>query len=301
MAGIKINFKDAVVIRDKSNYIWEAKGKDNSGTSFYWQSPTVFTVDTSLGTSVELDRVNTDFGTTCTVDWGDGTIETATRGLVHTYASSSSVYDVKVTGDGPFWLVVSSYNNVTAGKGYYGNGTDAVTVLRSSNLASMVNLPSTLTDFSFLFFGKPINQSFIVGLDMSNAIDTSYMFSQNTDFNQDISGWDVSNVVNMTSMFENALSFNRDLSSWDISSVTNMSWMFSGAAMSTENYSRTLIGWANSHYAGNAQDNVPLTAFVGPTYNNTAYTTGNQFNDAVSARAYLVGTAGWTITDGGQV
>ena len=300
MAGIKINLKDAVVIRDKSNYILEAKGKDNSGTSFYWQSPTVFTVDTSLGTSVELDSVNKDSGTTCTVDWGDGTIETATQGLVHTYTSPSSVYDVKVTGDGPFWLTIRSYDNVIAGKGYYGNGTDRVTRLGSTNLASMVNLPSTLTDFSLLFFGKPINQSFIVGLDTSNAINTSFMFSQNTDFNQDISGWDVSSVVDMNNMFFNALSFNRDLSSWDISSVTDMTEMFNGSAMSTENYSRTLIGWANSHFAGNAQDNVTLGA-SGITYNNTAYTTGNEFNDAASARAYLVDTAGWTITDGGQV
>ena len=299
MAGLKINLRDAILIKSKTQDVWKIEGKDSSGISFSWQSPTVFTVDTSLGTSVELNRVNKDFSTTCTVDWGDGTIETATRDLVHTYSSPSSVYDVKVTGDGPFWLVVSSYDNVIAGKGYYGNGTDAVTILRSSNLTSMVNLPSTLTDFSFLFYSEPINQSFIVGLDMSNALDTSYMFAQNTDFNQDISGWDVSNVVNMSFMFSNALSFNRDLSSWDISNVTNMEDMFWGAAMSTENYSRTLIGWANSHYAGNAQDNVPLSSFL--NYNNTTYTTGNQFNDAVSARAYLVGTAGWTITDGGQV
>jgi len=90
------------------------------------------------------------------------------------------------------------------------------------------------------------------------------------------------------------------LGSWSINNVTTMTGLFDSSGMSTENYSRTLIGWANSHFAGNARNNVTLGA-TGITYNSTAYTTGNQFNDGVSARAYLVGTADWNITDAGAV
>ena len=276
MAGLKINLRDAILIKSKTQDVWEIEGKDSSGASFSWQSPIAFTVDTSLGTSVELDRLNKSSGTTCTVDWGDGTVESATQGLVHTYASSSSTYDVKVTGDGPFWLVVSSYDNVVEVKGYYGNRTDNMSGIRSTALTSIPELPPTITVMGSAFGLKSMNQSFISALDTSSITDMSFVFISNTAFNQDLSGWNISKVTTMGNMFDEATGF------------------------SIENYSRTLIGWANAHFAGDAQDGVNLSN-VEPQYNNTAYTTGNQFNDAVSARAYLVGTAGWTISDGGQV
>lgn len=273
--GLKLNLKEAIALKNAEGTWWELKGKDNSGASFSWQSPIAFTVDTSLGTSVELDRLNKSSGTTCTVDWGDGTVETATQGLVHTYASSSSTYDVKVTGDGPFWLVVSSYDNVTKVKGYYGNRTDNMSGIRSTALTYIAKLPKTITVMGAAFGLKSVNHSFIADIDTSNIVDMRFAFASNSTFNQDLSGWNISKVTTMANMLDDT-------------------------AMSPENYSRTLIGWANQHYAGNAQDDVPLTAYT-ITYNNTAYTTGNQFNDGVSARAYLVGTAGWTISDGGQV
>ena len=136
--------------------------------------------------------------------------------------------------------------------------------------------------------------------DTSSVTDMSNMFDSANAFNQDISNWDTSKVTTMRSMFLSADAFNQNLGGLPINIVNNMSIMLNGSNLSTENYSRTLIGWANQHFAGNAQNNVTLGASL-RTYNNTAYTTGNQFNDAVSARAYLVGTAGWTITDGGQV
>ncbi|MDC1523999.1 BspA family leucine-rich repeat surface protein [Planktomarina temperata] len=273
--GLKLNLKEAILLKNTEGTFYEVKGKNSSGANFSWQSPIVFTVDTSLGTSVELDRLNKEATTTCTVDWGDGTIQTATQGLVHTYASSSSVYDVKITGNGPFWVVVSSYDNVTKVKGYYGNRTDSMSGIRSTALTSIAKLPETITVMGVAFGIKPMNQSFIADVDTSN-------------------------IVNMNSVFLLNSAFNQDLSGWNISKVTTMGNMLDDTAMSPENYSRTLISWANQHYAGNAQDNVNLTAY-NITYNSTVYTTGNQFNDGASARAYLVSTAGWTISDGGQV
>tara|TARA_R110000824_G_scaffold327605_1_gene514461 strand:- start:848 stop:1891 length:1044 start_codon:yes stop_codon:yes gene_type:complete len=159
---------------------------------------------------------------------------------------------------------------------------------------------SGVDNFSRAFSGRDVFNRDISGWDTSGATDLSSMFLRTLSFNQDLSSWDTSNVIYMSSMFSQAASFNQNLGSWTIKNVTSMSSMFSSSGMSTENYSRTLIGWANSHYSGNAKNNVSLGA-TSITYNSTAYTTGNQFNDAVSARAYLVGTAGWTITDAGAV
>jgi hypothetical protein len=70
--------------------------------------------------------------------------------------------------------------------------------------------------------------------------------------------------------------------------------------LSTENYSRILIGWAN-YVSANSE--TPINVVLGGgnrTYNQFPYTTGQTYNDAVAARAYLV-SRGWTITDGGFV
>ena len=78
-----------------------------------------------------------------------------------------------------------------------------------------------------------------------------------------------------------------------------MANMFDDSSMSTENYSKTLIGWANFvSNAGYSLSSITLGA-ANITYNNTTYT-GSPYSDAVAARAYLTGTAGWTISDGGQ-
>jgi surface protein len=88
-----------------------------------------------------------------------------------------------------------------------------------------------------------------------NNANLSYMFYQNTVFNQDISDWNVSNVIDLTSMFQYASgfnnggvvldwingfgvnarldhmfsktsAFNQDISAWDVSNVLSMNYMF---------------------------------------------------------------------------
>ena len=146
-------------------------------------------------------------------------------------------------------------------------------------------------------------------VDVSGVTSMDLLFSNST-FNGNINYWNVSNVTNMDSMFYFASSFNQPLDSWDVSNVTDMRGMFHFCGMSPENYSRTLIGWANRAYNGGLNDGVQTNTTLvatGCQYNATTYTDtwpnlpGQQFTDAVSARTYLVNTMGWTITDGGQV
>ena len=81
-----------------------------------------------------------------------------------------------------------------------------------------------------------------------------------------------------------------------------MDGMLNNSGMSTENYSRTLIGWANSVAANNSAPAGITLGAAGRTYNDTAYVSGQTYNNAVAARAYLTGSPpSWSISDGGEV
>jgi surface protein len=168
---------------------------------------------------------------------------------------------------------------------------------------------AAVTDMTTMFrFATPFNQP-IGGWNTASVTNTSGMFRDARDFNQDISGWNVLAVTNMTDMFRRAfassVAFNQSLAAWQLRLAgVDMTDMFTGTlSLSVENYSRTLIGWAN-YVAANS--NTPASVTLGGgnrQYNATAYVSGQTYNDAVAARAYLVGVApdpAWTITDGGQ-
>jgi surface protein len=195
---------------------------------------------------------------------------------------------------------------------------------------------SSVTRMDAMFNASSFNQN-IGGWDTSKVTRMDDMFLFNSSFNQPIGNWDVSSVTNMSSMFRNASSFNQDIGDWDVSSVSNMSGMFrrtitsgsnafnqnlgnwqlrlagvdmtimfsqvgsSTLSLSVENYSRTLIGWAN-YVAANSDTPANVTLGGGNRqYDNTAYTTGEAYNKAKLARRYLTeGAPNWTITDGGS-
>ncbi|WP_422105442.1 BspA family leucine-rich repeat surface protein [Winogradskyella sp.] len=119
------------------------------------------------------------------------------------------------------------------------------------------------------------------------------MFFGASSFDQDLSIWDVSQVQIMRDMFRNATSFDQDLGAWDISSLrsTTMLGMLSNVALSTENYDRTLIGWATLD-AGETQIPTGVTFDGG----NSQYCLGE------AARNTLTDPTGfnWAITDGGS-
>ena len=122
---------------------------------------------------------------------------------------------------------------------------------------------SNVTDMRQMFgnctsFNQPLNWN------VSNVIYMSDMFYGCSSFNQPLN-WNVSNVTNMGGMFKGCISFNQPLN-WDVSKVTDMALLFYGCtsfnqslgawkiktkvgslgetAMSVENYSKSLVGWA---------------------------------------------------------
>jgi surface protein len=124
----------------------------------------------------------------------------------------------------------------------------------------------------------------IGGWDTGNVTDMAYMFWNASNFNQDIGGWDTGNVTDMQGMFEFASAFNQDIGGWDVTSLTNAAGMFRDAGLSTENYDALLTGWS-------AQTLKPGVTFHG---GNSKYCLGE------AARANMIATYNWIITDGGK-
>jgi surface protein len=310
--------------------LWE-KGTDT--VSVDWVSE--HTV--AAGGSVELN-----FGTSSgnrTIDWGDGTTPAIvnTARPTHTYTNAGT-YQVRASGGTTTRLgdrgtspVAAWTGTLTAVRSFgnlgwtsFSNGFQGV----SGNFGVPQYLPTSVTNLGRIFgdcssFNQPIGHwntqnvtsmsaifrfasSFnqpIGSWNLSNVTTTSDAFRSALAFNQDVTAWNTEKITTMASMFISAANFNQNLGGWQLrlAGVT-MSTMLQGTGISTENYSRTLIGWAN--YV-NANSDTPAAVTLGAgtlTYNATSYTTGQTYNDAVSARAYLVGSPpGWTIADGGAV
>lgn len=164
---------------------------------------------------------------------------------------------------------------------------------------------SNVTNMNFMFNGCPFNQN-ISSWNVSNVNTMNYIFSDTTAFNQNISSWDISNVADMGYMFSDAIAFNQLLNfntiGWTGSAFTsvavNMGDMFSGSAMSTENYTDTLVLFANIvKNSGN---------WLGTNFTNQSSMTfdssrggGTYFDFAADARNYLLDTFGEITTDWG--
>ena len=116
---------------------------------------------------------------------------------------------------------------------------------------------SGMFDCALLF-----NQS-LSSWDTGSVTNMEGMFVGATSFNQSLSSWDTGSVTDMGSMFEDATSFNQSLSTWNVSLVTDMEHMLDFTALSTANYSATLIGWASRSVKPNVKLGANGLAVVG--------------------------------------
>ena len=158
---------------------------------------------------------------------------------------------------------------------------------------------SSATTFSRMFQQSPFNQD-ISNWQTTSATNMSFMFLLNTVFNQDISSWDVSGVTNFGSMFSSASSFNQNLGAWQLNTgVTTMNQIFRNTAMSTANYTDTIVSWANQVFTNSGPFNVNMATQTGRTF-DTSRSGGANFANAGAARTYLTTAtptgAGWTIS-----
>ena len=131
----------------------------------------------------------------------------------------------------------------------------------------------------------------ISGWNTSRITSMSNMFSSASAFNQPIGTWDTSSVINMESMFNGSSAFDQDLSNWIVTGVTVFGSSFmNNVTLSTENYDRTLSGWAQQ--SGDLQTGLQIS------FGNSQYSvaTGQQYKDILTGNPVL-----WSITDGGSV
>ncbi|TMU55031.1 BspA family leucine-rich repeat surface protein [Flagellimonas algicola] len=144
-----------------------------------------------------------------------------------------------------------------------------------------------VTNLHSMFFNASNFDSDLSNWKVDLVTDMSVMFSGATSFNSDISNWKVGKVTDMWGMFRDAESFDQDLGGWDISKVENMAQMLDRSGLSSSNYSKTLIGWAN-------QLNVPNGITLGAE--------GLEYCTEVSTyRDVLDIDNEWTINDDTQV
>jgi surface protein len=147
---------------------------------------------------------------------------------------------------------------------------------------------SSVTDMQYMFFQATAFNQPIGNWNVVSVTNMSGMFINAGAFNQPIGNWNVGSAISMQSMFYDASAFNQPIGSWDVSNVTNMTDMFTGAQLSTANYDATLIGWATIEPNEN-----PLQPNVTFSGGNSNYCNGE------TARASIISTYGWTITDAG--
>jgi len=210
-------------------------------------------------------------------------------------------------------LDVSSWNvsNVTDFRYIFYNCSSLTTFDVSSwNVSSATSL--------FLTFG---NCSSLTALDVTNwdVSSVTTLYSTFRDCSSlttlDLSSWDVSSVINMDYTFSNCTSLTTlDVSTWNVSSATRLAFTFAGCSsltaldidlwdinqvtnfvnfalfvtIPTADYDDILIAW---------EAQAPLTG-RSVHFGNSKYTAGGA---AQAAKASLINTYGWTITDGGGI
>ncbi len=199
--------------------------------------------------------------------------------------------------------------------------TAAVTTMNSTFFgASVFNQSlntwnvSQVTTFTSMFQNASAFNGNITSWNTASATAMTGMFNGANAFNQNISGWNTGNVTSMASMFANTAAFNQPIGTWNTAKVTSMNSMFSSANV----FSQDISGWSIAalttatvmlvnRVLGDANYSLLLDSVTGWPSQATIQTGvvfsggSNHYSgaNAISGRAVLTGTKGWTITDGG--
>ena len=299
-------------------------------------SDTTFNMVIETTADNELFTIGCHAGfTDANVDWGDGSTSAITTyndaDLTHTYASASE-HTIVISGTTSLNMYGAANSSRLKVKRVLNFGNTGATQLSGAfrgceNMTSFVSGncdTSSVYNMSRMFQGcTSLTTLDVSGFDTSSVTAMNGMFQDCNDVTSlDVSGFNTSLVTNMYAMFYRcrAATAGLDVSSFDTSSVTNMQYMFqelgtdngasidiigvenfnieafiftnslrnfmTGVAIPTARYDSLLINW-------DAQD--PLDG-LSPTFGSSQYTAGGT---AAAARANLISTDGWTITDGG--
>lgn len=114
---------------------------------------------------------------------------------------------------------------------------------RKNNIVVPDELPSHLTDLSYMFNNCVNFNQDVSGWDVSNVTNMGSMFSGCNLFNADISGWNMSNVTNIDDMLKNCRNFNQPIQHWDISNITSLR----GLLNTCVSFNQDISGWDVSH------------------------------------------------------
>ena len=211
-------------------------------------------IDTNLSSAnrIELPISQVKF---ITIDWGDGSVHEKWESdalFTHSYLDNAE-YTITVTG------IFGKYGN---GAGSY-TGAGMITEVISINNWGLHNLSGA--------FNGAVNLTAVSDL-VNPCINLSYAFADCSSLDKDFSGWNI-----------------RHLKTYSLDE-TSMNGIFNNTGLSVENFSKTLIGWANSN---------PFIEYVrlsgtGISYNDVVYG-GSPYDNAVDARNFLTNIRYWDI------
>jgi surface protein len=145
----------------------------------------------------------------------------------------------------------------------------------------------TVTDVSSMFNNATAFNQPIGNWNTGNVWNMSSMFNNATTFNQPIGNWNTSKVQNMVSMFLGASGFDQNLGGWNVGSLLDATNMFANVTLSKADYDALLVGWGGQTLGSNV-------VFNG---GNSKYSSVA----AQNARANMINTYHWNITDGGFI
>ena len=221
--------------------------------------------------------------------WGDGTNSTGVTGNnPHVYAVGG-IYTIKIESKIFGGLYFNSSTDVLKIIKIisYGDGlirlSDTV-FFNCSNLTITGNISSAkilATSYTYMF-GNCVYIASAPFFNLSRATNVSQMFRNNISL-VSVPFYDFSNMTNVSGTFYNCMAL-QTIPLLNLSKVKNATDMFFNVTLKTTSYSDFLINLAT------------LSLQSGVTFSggNSKYNTAG-----ATARAYIISTFGWTITDGG--